>query len=355
MSQEEIKTYESFITSNKLFFASLNEPLLYLDFNIVFEFILLYLKLKVEDIKRLNVREDILDIIINDNYIICDEKIISNGKQYFLSDFTDIVNQIMIPKVELKDDVKHYQIKRIEKTVVSRKSVSRTLIDERLDFKSTLKVDNDTSKYVKKVEEDFLSNYEDFISTLISGDLSRIGDLPCLFFYSLISFYPLIYEKVSIPYSSLNIPTFSIAATKRNDHNSEIDTINEEIEEIRHQIAELSQKNGQKLNEKRKRIINFKLRILSYDEASLNMVLYNLYREKNIYNQNVIRTILEALQSCHIEINNNQQDPLLTIFTLEDNKVTNLYEMHLSVFANIIDNDLLFKSPKNTVSLSKCY
>ena len=204
----EYNTFIKFIESNYSFSAAIESKEKSLDFNVTIELILLYLRTRFDVLSelKLNNKEVLEDIIMNNNYQIIDNQIIYNGKVIELKHLLDIVRLVkdqpntdlakvyyfkQPPKKEEPKDpiLLHFPGRIIEFVPPKTKSYDQ----KSREYNATYVVNEESKSYIRETKNNFKSLMDIIIEALLNDDLNSLNKTTLRIISGLLDIYSINY------------------------------------------------------------------------------------------------------------------------------------------------------------------
>ena len=355
MTVQEYETFKQFIDSNEMFLEGLkNNKKQFKDSNVQIQLLIIYLKINIDELKKITDDELLIDLIENDDYYINGENICNESVFYSLTNLKKLMILIET-NIQTKNHEKVIEVDFVREAIPSMYKKTKSIEEEPLQipyitkgerryiFERTLSITPETEVYIEDVENDFRANISYIIYCIFNNEEELCIEESLKLVYSLLKLYPLLmYYKDEFPLEIFNIPQNEIALIKATYCNDYIRFKEKKIDECEHkkEILRLRKEYISRWTigpNKRLEKIEAEIDRINRREFSIGIELYEVKHTKYNYNEQIFCIILEAIKQFHVDMRMNGNDPLITLFNIENNNVENLIDIHLSTFSKLID------------------
>lgn len=357
----EYNTFIKFIESNYSFSDAIESKEISLDFNVTIELILLYLRTRFAVLSelKLNNKEVLEDIIMNNNYQIIDNQLIYNGEVIELKHLLDIVRLVkeqpntnlakvyyfkQPPKKEEPEDSKliHFPGRIIEFVPSKTKSYDQ----KSREYNATYVVDEESKSYIRETKNNFKSLMDKIIEALLNDDLNSLNKTTLRIISGLLDIYSLHYLSSHNQelIGRLNFPIKKIGIGEIKYDNQEIQDCERQIEKLKKKLTSLMQRRkyltyAKKTNVRLYQKLEMEENSLSLEIMNLLVNLSELREQPSIYNINLINNIIRCIERNHVEVSTKPANPRITFFNVEKDMTNFHATMNLDTFTSILDKD----------------
>jgi hypothetical protein len=369
MTEKELKTLKTFVTSNNSFSNALknNEPYL-LDFPIIVELIIYYLTLNKEDLINLNItnREIFLSLISNHNYILEENYILIGNIKITINTLKELVNKIEEQKNNPTNRIIYFtnnininretKLHRPQKgQVIQFKEAQRSLFFTTLEratiFERTTRVDNETLPYINRTKNDFIALANDIILKAINSNLDNYNKKYLKVIASYLNLYPFIVyanNKISFSFKELSISQNEIGLRKSTYNVSTIKEIEKKLEQLiirEEKLVYEREKYELDLSINTNLLTRIEQELMNIEKEKTNyfVSLYLLRTSPEVYNENLIMYLKKSFESGYVEINRFLVNPLIKLFYIKNNKTEFYSAMRLETLINLFDSNILLE------------
>jgi len=360
---KELETLLNFINSNNSFYNAINNnEEIEVDDNILFESLILYLKLNEDLLWELDSpsRYKIEKILSTNNLSIKNRYIIIDNKHKLsfrnLLEIIEDLNRINRNKRIIRfhtprnshnnNQPTTNQINQVYRLKPYEDRLFKNYKERSIFYEKTLKVNKDTKLYIRDTNTKFLSLIEYIINKIINNDLNKVDRDNLLFFYSCLSLYPLtlIQKKYPTLVENLDFPQEEIGLTKSTYEEAEIIQLEKENRNLNNKLRKVNYQKistgyGRNMPPFQKNFIDNQIRKLEEEIMNNKFEYYLKTRTSNIYNDNLIYYLNQSIISGNVEINKFFEDPLLKFFYIEEDETKFYCAMHLSTFTKLSNDD----------------
>ena len=372
MNSAQINTIIKILESNKIFLNSINnEAEIIADDIVLTQLIALYININSETFNTLDInnKDEILFMLNTHNYIIEEDKIKNENTILSLKELLEIF--LLIKNKKNKSlSPKNIFVDFTSKTEPIEKKYEPTIIY--YDFKNANRINNDNRRrefaidqtilsasgyaYTKDVERNFVMMIEKIIDRIINNDYDEIDYADFKFVYALINNYTVLNylnHKLEIPLNCLYSNRGNIAITKLKYDDEYINELEKIISELEKKASSLETRimnlsYYEKYNQELLKALSKSLEKIRFEEERTGILLYELKNEKHSLLTALINSIIICINQTHVELRTTPRDPYITLFYLESCNLESMFEMHLSSFAEFIDNEEMIKYLKTS-------
>lgn len=354
----EYKTFIQFIKSNNSFYNAIESKENALDFNIILEIILLYLKTRFTELAKLKPQnmEVLQDIILNENYHIRRNKLIYKNRVIELKDLLDLVKLVR----EYPDDslAKIYYLSNYTKkgnpnvTVLRFPKQAKILhfippkvlsyAEKSKKYSSTYIVDDIAEEYIRETRINFKRTMDEIIDGLLNNDLSNLNLTSLKLLVGLLDIYALNYyhhhNKEFI--NTLHFPVRSIGIGESNYKGKDISECKIKIEILKQELVLIMQMEKFAFSDPtRIKKLKTEEEKLSKEIMDMLLELSNLKEMPSNYNPHLLENLMKSIESNNVEVETDRINPKMRFFNIERKETKFHSTMSLDTFANIIDKD----------------
>ena len=368
----EYKTFIQFIKSNNSFYNAIESKENALDFNIILEIILLYLKTRFTELAKLKPQnmEVLQDIILNENYHIRRNKLIYKNRVIELKDLLDLVRLVR----EYPDDslAKIYYLSNYTKKGNPNETVLRfpkpakilhfippkvlSYAEKSKKYSATYIVDDIAEEYIRETRINFKRTMDEIIDGLLNNDLSNLNITSLKLLVGLLDIYALNYyyhhNKDFI--NTLHFPVRSIGIGESNYKGKDISDCKIKIEILKQELVLIMQMEKFAFSDPtRTKKLKAEEEKLSKEIMDMLLELSNIKEMPSNYNPHLLENLMKSIESNNVEVETDRINPKMRFFNIERKETIFHSTMSLDTFTNIVDKDdilsvkhLLSKRPK---------
>lgn len=369
MTIQKQETFKEFIINNDLLKDSKKNLNKNLSKEVIVELIIIFLKINKEDILKITNDELLYQTILTDDYYINGDFICNDNEAYSLDYLIEIVKIIYNNKTtNKKNNVIDIDFVRIASNPKKKKSdIEETIVspipiltkgERKYILERMLEVNSDTKDYVEGMKYEFESNLNYMIYNIVVNHNFDFTPDALNFLFTIVKLYPVVmYNEEEFDYQLLNINPNEISMVKATFCNDIIKFKEKKIDEYEHKkeiliirkeyISRYLRSNINKLS-----VIDQEIDRINQKEFMLGIDLYEDKIEESNYNDQILLIIREAFNQHTIDFIMYEDDPIITMLNITNNKVDNMIEMHLSTLSKIIDKNKII-SRLNQKALKK--
>lgn len=376
MNKSKKTTFIKMLESNLLFLKSIKkEHSLYLDSNIYFELLMLYINLHQNYLNKLSHQEKDLLKKLNctKDYFISETTIFVDNTEINLDDLQRIIlnlDQVIYEEttaktLKLAGDATAVYIPQNNNSKCIYFSVHEISKQKKLESRRLLSEENvlnsQTLKYSQDVADNFKLNLRKLIINILTSKTKDIDYTELLFLYFIINTHTVL----DFYGTEKNIPTDTINYNPNVINISRLKYDNPSILSLERKVLATELKS--KRIEERKNFFlkyspNLKKSIKECDELLTDLYneltvdyleLHDLRTDPEEFPKYLIANMISCFNELHIELQSYPSDPYVTFFSVKGNRINCFFELHLSTLVNLINNSTLIEKLNQNMTLKK--
>jgi len=352
MKKMHKQTYIDILKSNnKLLQCAKDEVSLELDNNLKIELVCLYFFINSHN----KCIPQFQDLITYNFYFYKKDLYINNIK----TDINHIIREIL--KEELLKPIPTNGIRFVPRTIKTTEETSKKknidFIEVRKKYCATMRnslytdgrITEETISFVNSTKNNFKALINNTIIQLLkNNNTSGIESVHLEFIYGIINILINTQYNKSLPIERLLLSRNKIGVIKGLYEEKDIKSLEVEYDETAKEKEKQQQQryyieNYEEEREDLLRIISQKIELLEQRQYYLNMEIFRLKNQPKTFNNIVFSSIIKALKESNIEFRDENKDPFINIFTQSKDIIENIFEMKLTTFTSLLDNDEIIK------------